>query len=150
MISQYAIPSLEVMVKLFTTAALSLVLAVTESMAQTGQVQEPRALNLSEAFNRQVYPEALKQAAPEGEIIVDIWITREGRVRRFEVVKATNVQLKDFVISRMSVLRFQPARGESGVLIPSKVRLPLVFARTEPVVPPDSTTIPRNHNDNNR
>ena len=89
--------------------------------------EKPKILNLHEIINHNSYPDELKAHPISGSVEVEIWLDHEGDILKYNVSEASNKDLAAFLVSRIKLLEFIPARNEYGIRTGSKIKVPFHF-----------------------
>ncbi|MDX9722586.1 MAG: TonB family protein [Myxococcota bacterium] len=119
---------------------LCLCLASTSVWAQ--ELSPPVLLDWMEPL----YPE-LAEPPPTEELVVEYLVTVEpdGQVSQLELVQSAGAAFDQAAETALRQWRFEPARNSEGDAVPTKIRIPLIFAAPpdteapEPAEPPEAT-----------
>lgn len=89
----------------------------------------PKALNYKEVFSEIEYPKASKMKGEEGQVMLTIWITKDGELHAFEVDNPS-VDLAKAIEDVIENLTFSPGINDNGEKVAGKIKLPIQFHLT--------------------
>jgi len=88
---------------------------------------KPEIIRGMEALQSKIYyPEIIRRAGIEGQVIVEFIVNKEGSVESAEVIKSANDQLDEIVMNAVKALKFKPGE-QRGKPVKVKIKIPITF-----------------------
>lgn len=88
--------------------------------------KKPEPLNLNEVTKELVYPEIAKKLRIEGVVILNIWVDKNGDVRKVKVLKGLYPELDSIAVKACYKLKFSPAMNRD-IPVSVWVSMPIRF-----------------------
>lgn len=73
------------------------------------------------------YPRVARQQGQDGRVLLAVFIQADGAVRDVKLLQGSYDELNRVALAKVRAARFEPARDERGIAIPSKLLLPIRF-----------------------
>ena len=107
---------------------LSLLIAVALAQTSDQKAPTPEAGNIASLLSGDDYPAEAQKSNFEGEVILDLTITKEGRVRDCRVKQSSGYPILDDKTCAIMIerARFTPARNSLGEPVEDVYRTPKI------------------------